>query len=223
MPDAQNRIYQPVETLRKQLLSDQRTIEVSDLGSGSKVHRSSSRTVASIAQHSAKNALFGRLLNRLADEPPTTRILELGTSLGLSTAYLALSNNPVITIEGCPQTARVAKANFGQLGLNNIELFIGDFATTFPQVLRDYSDINFVFIDGNHSYAATIDYYRQLSQYLPDQSVIIFDDIYWSEGMTRAWKEIVVDNKNQVTIDLFHVGLVFFRKDQAKEHFRIRI
>lgn len=223
LPDSKHEQFQPIERLRKKLLKDQRVITVTDLGSGSKKHESNKRTIADIAEFSAKSDSFGRMLNRLTDLSGTKRILELGTSLGLSTAYLSLSEKPVITIEGCPEIAKIASANFNHLDRKNIDLRVGDFKNVLPRVLQEFSDINLVFIDGNHSYPATIEYYRMFSEHLPDGSTLIFDDIYWSRGMTRAWQEIVSNHKNQVTIDLFHAGLVFFRKDQAREHFKIRL
>lgn len=223
LPDQNDEWFSPIEELRKALIADHRKIEVDDLGAGSRVHATTQRSISAIARHSSKNARLGRLLYRLAIHTRAAHILELGTSLGLSTAYLAKTNLPVTTIEGCRNIAREAQSNFDQLGLKNINLKVGNFDDLLPEFLGKHPECNFVFIDGNHTYEATMRYYEQLGKNLHNDSVIIFDDIYWSQGMQKAWNEIVADQKNQVTIDLFHLGLVFIRQGQAEEHFKIRL
>lgn len=215
--------FQPIVSLRKKLNADTRAIQVTDLGAGSRVHQSPTRTIKSIVKHSAKNDKMGRLMYRLSVHLPAVKMLELGTSLGLTTAYLAHAKVPVISIEGCPEITEIARQNFLQLGLENIELINGNFDEQLAPVLDKHPDINLVFIDGNHSYEATIRYYLELKNKLRSPMAIIFDDIYWSAGMKKAWNEIVADPENQITIDLYHLGLVFFKKSHAKEHFSIRL
>ena len=198
-------------------------ISVTDLGAGSRVHKSSERKISAIAHHSLKSPRMGRFLNRLAKFTPGGAMLELGTSLGLSSSYLAETGKHLTTIEGCPNIAEVARLNFAQLQLSNISLKIGPFDDQLPLVLANQTDINLAFVDGNHSYEATLRYYKLLRKHLPNESVIVFDDIYWSKGMLRAWNEIVHQNPQQVTVDLFHFGLVFLREGQASEHFKLRL
>jgi predicted O-methyltransferase YrrM len=90
-------------------------------------------------------------------------------------------------------------------------------------VLEKIKTLDMLFIDGNHSYDATMRYFEMCKPYLHNQSLIVFDDIYWSKGMTQAWKEIKADPIVTVSIDLFFIGLVFFRKEQVKENFKLRI
>jgi hypothetical protein len=62
-------------------------------------------------------------------------------------------------------------------------------------------------------------------EYLPkfhDRSLLIIKDIYRNEGLKEAWKEIKANEQVAITVDLFWIGLVYFRKGQAKEHFKIR-
>lgn len=220
--DSQSEKFPAIEDLRRVLLKDQRKIEIRDLGAGSLVHRSDVRTIASIARHSVKNSAIGRLLYRLALYTKAAHLLELGTSLGLTTAALAQTGKSVTTVEGCENIAEVAKTNFERLKIANIDLRVGAFDDMLPELLKAHT-FEFVFVDGNHSYAATTNYFRQMRDNLSPGSVIIFDDIYWTREMNRAWKEIVADPKATVTIDLFHVGIVFLNKAQAKEHFNFRL
>ena len=222
-PDHKDAIFSEIEQLRQKLLSDTRTVSVNDLGAGSKKLSSTKRSISSIARHSAKSAKLGRLLHRLANYLKPARILELGTSLGLTTAYLAKTGAPVTTIEGCDNITNEARSNFERLHLTNIYQVTGNFDDELPVALEAHPECNFIFVDGNHTYDATFRYYRTIRDRVSVPSVIIFDDIYWSKGMNRAWREIVSDSGNQITIDLFHLGLVFFKPDQAKEHFSIRI
>lgn len=203
-------------------MKDKRKIQVNDLGAGSRVHRSDERTIASIARHSAKSATIARLLYRLARYTKASHLLELGTSLGLTTATLAQTGKSVTTIEGCQNIAAIAQSNFEKLKIENVDLRVGDFDALLPDLLS-ITPFDFVFIDGNHSYAATTKYFRQLRDALSPGSVIIFDDIYWTRDMNRAWKDIISDSAAVVTIDLFDIGIVFLNIEQAKEHFKIRL
>jgi predicted O-methyltransferase YrrM len=192
------------------------------MGAGSAI--SSNKTVGSIAKHSAKSAKQAQLLFRLVNffEPET--IIELGTSLGVSTAYLASANSkiPVITIEGCEETAEIAKQNFKHLKLKNIEQLVGNFDEVFPKLVKGCKKIDLIYIDGNHRKQPTINYFQQCLEKVNEDSVLIFDDIYWSDEMIQAWEEIKKNNQVTLTIDLFYMGIVLFRKQQTKQHFMIR-
>jgi predicted O-methyltransferase YrrM len=160
------------------------------------------------------------LVNRFQPE----EVLELGTSLGISSAYLASANSKikVITIEGCKEIAEKAKENFKKLGLQNIEQHLGNFDDVLPQLLSEKKKIDFVFFDGNHRKEPTLNYFKQCLAHAHEGSIFIFDDIYWSSEMKEAWNEIKMNERVTVTLDLFFMGIVFFRKEQVKQHFIIR-
>ena len=214
--------FKKIEKLREQLLNSEVRINSPDMGAGSL--NTSNKTVGSIAKHSAKPPKQAQLLFRLVNFFQPTQIIELGTSLGISTAYLASANSKttVITIEGSEDIAEIAKQNFKLLKLKNIEQIVGDFNNEFPKLLKNHKNFDFVFIDGNHREQPTINYFKQCLEKANENSVLIFDDIYWSEEMMQAWEEIKNNNKVTITIDLFFMGIVFFRKEQAKQHFLIR-
>jgi len=214
--------FDRIEYLRRKLRISNKEIDVTDFGTG----KSGKKTVSEIAEHSAKGKKYCELLFRLAYHFKPTAILELGTSLGISAAYLAFANPnaKVITMEGCPNTASEAKKNFEALGLNNIESVVGNFDVVLLAVLRQLPIANcqLVFFDGNHKKEPTLKYFSQCLQSAHNDSVFIFDDIHWSDEMEQAWEEIKSHPKVSVTIDLFFLGLIFFRKEQAKENFTIR-
>jgi predicted O-methyltransferase YrrM len=188
--------------------------------------RSGKRTISEIAERSLKSEKYGQLLFRLVNHFKPNTILELGTSLGISTAYLASANpnSKVITIEGCPNIASEAKKNFEILGLKNIESVIGNFDSVLPAALCQLptADCKLVFFDGNHKKEPTLRYFNQCLELADNTSVFIFDDIHWSNEMEEAWEEIKSHPQVTVTIYLFFLGLVFFRKEQVKQNFIVR-
>jgi precorrin-6B methylase 2 len=154
--------------------------------------------------------------------------IELGTSLGISACYqgLALKQHQghLITIEGAPELNKIALQHFEQLALTQtITAVTGTFDETLPTLLNQINTIDYAFIDGNHRYEPTIKYFNWLLPKMHNNSLIVFDDIYWSKGMTKAWEEIKAHPQVSVTVDLFFIGLVFFRKEQVKEHFKLRV
>jgi predicted O-methyltransferase YrrM len=217
--------YQQIENLRAQLLKNETIIEVEDFGAGSAISKTNKRTVAEIVRSTAKSEKLGKLLFRIADHYQSKIMIELGTSAGLSSAYLAsaLPNSKLITIEGSPAIAAIAKKNFSTLGLSNIELMTGNFDDVLPKILKNNSVIDLAFIDGNHRKQPTLNYFNLLIQHLADFSVLIFDDIHWSSDMEEAWQEIKNDERVMLTVDLFFLGIVFFKTDfKIKQHFAIR-
>lgn len=217
--------YQQVEALRRQLLQDKTVIGIQDFGAGSSVDTSSRRVIASIAKNAAKPAKWTQLLFRIVHYYQPKTILELGTSLGISTAYMALANPRahIITTEGCPEITRYAKQNFRSLQCSFIQQVTGNFDDTLPGILKGISHLDLAFIDGNHRFQPTLNYFQQLLPVLHHSSILILDDIHWSEDMERAWDVIRQHESVRLTIDLFFIGLVFFSDQfRVKQHFSIR-
>jgi len=217
--------YESIENLRKSLLLDERKLTIEDFGAGSRLKQKNVRMVKDIARSSLKPKKFGQLLFRVVDQYSPATILELGTSLGVTTAYLASAKktSAVVTMEGSKEIAGVAKNNFSKLNLSNIELVEGNFDETLHAAIEKTGKIDLAFIDGNHRYEPTVRYFRQMLPAVHEYSILIFDDIHWSKEMEQAWEEIKQDPMVMLSIDLFFIGLVFFRKEnKAKQHFAIR-
>lgn len=216
--------YKNIEQQRKKLFSDESIITVTDLGAGSHLNKNRTKKVSQIAKNALKSPRLAKLIYRLAKETRPKTVIELGTCLGITTSYLstACPDAEVITIEGCPQTAEVAKKNFNDMELNNIELHVGNFDGILPDIIARQPSLDFVYIDGNHRKDATINYFKWCLPKVTEDSLLIFDDIYWSEGMKEAWAEIKNHPDVTVTVDLFWIGLVYFKKGQAKEHFKLK-
>ena len=216
--------YKNIEQQRKKLFFDESIITVTDLGAGSHLNKNRTKKVSQIAKNALKSPRLAKLIYRLAKETRPKTAIELGTCLGITTSYLstACPDAEVITIEGCSQTAEVAKKNFNDLELNNIELHVGNFDGILPDIIARQPSLDFVYIDGNHRKDATLNYFKWCLPKVSEDSLLIFDDIYWSEGMKEAWAEIKNHPDVTVTVDLFWIGLVYFKKGQAKEHFKLK-
>ncbi|MDE1192800.1 MAG: class I SAM-dependent methyltransferase [Arachidicoccus sp.] len=221
--------YDKIESLRNKLLSDETILEIEDFGAGSRVNATNKRKVSAVAKSALKQKKFGRLLFRLVQYYQPKNILELGACFGITTSYLSFGNQTaqVFTMEGAKQITKVAKTNFEKLGLNNIKLIEGNFDNTLPSFIQQLKQQNlqldFIFIDGNHRYEPTVRYFNDLLQVVNDNTILIFDDIHWSEEMERAWKEILLNERITLSIDLFFIGIVFFRKEnKVKQDFIIR-
>jgi predicted O-methyltransferase YrrM len=217
--------YHVIEKLREELLNDKTVIEVEDFGAGSTVIKSNQRRVDKMAASSLKPKKFAQLLFRMVQYYKPASIIELGTSFGITSAYLS-SGNPLAklyTMEGSSAIARIAAQNFNLLNLKNVELIEGDFSFTLPQLLSTVTAIDLAFIDGNHLKKPTIEYFHQLLKGATSSTILIFDDIHWSLQMEEAWSEIKAHQAVTLTIDLFFIGIVFLRKDfLEKQHFSIR-
>ncbi len=216
--------YVKIENLKRELLKDERKIEVQDFGAGSSVDKGNLKAVSRIAKYSSKPKKYARLLYRLVNYFKPDTILELGTSLGFSTAYLAMAKKEanVITIEGCPNISNLAIENFQKLSIDNINLITGDFDEILPDVLNSLERLDFAFIDGNHRKEPTIKYFEECLEKAHNDSVFIFDDIHWSEGMTEAWDYICQHPSVTLSVDIFAMGMVFFKKELSKEHFVVK-
>lgn len=212
------------EHLRKTLLASPEAIEVEDLGAGSSILKGKDRKIHDIVRHSAKSPKYAQLLYRLAAHFKPAETLELGTSLGISSLYLAAGNESGIltTLEGSTAVAERAKTNFKALHAKNIRLIEGNFDHTLPVFLQSSGKLGLIFFDGNHRKEPTLNYFRQCLSKKHEDSLFIFDDIHWSDEMTQAWEEIKASPEVSITIDLHQLGLVFFRKGKEKQDFVIR-
>jgi len=215
-------ISKQLSKCRKELLQSKEIIEVTDYGSGSRVFKSNKREVSKIAKIAGATLKRTLLLQRLIAHFKPKETLELGTSLGLATAALSIDQTGrVTTIEGCPNTASIAEKHLKQSGINNVTLKIGDFKDEIKKLSNRTFD--FIYFDGNHSKVATLNYVEQLLPSIHNETVWILDDIHWSREMTEAWEAIKKLPEVTVSIDCFWFGMIFFRVEQAKEDFYIKL
>ncbi|WP_430812999.1 O-methyltransferase [Carboxylicivirga sp. RSCT41] len=216
--------FDSINDYREKLKQSDVKIEPVDYGAGSVAFHNKSRKVSDMVYKSSVAGKYGELLFRLLQEFKPVSVLELGTSIGISSLYLSLSDKrrPVYTIEGCDNTAHVAKNTFEDMACHNVNQVVGQFQDVLPDLCAQLKQLDFVFFDGHHEKNATLNYFNNCLPYAVNDSVFVFDDIHWSKGMEEAW-EIICSHPNvTVSMDLFQLGIVFFRKECQKQHFVVR-
>jgi predicted O-methyltransferase YrrM len=217
--------YEKIERIKKKLLRDERILRITDPGAGSGMIAGEEKKLSGITATAVSTQRFGRLLFRLANYYRAGTIIELGTSLGISTAYLASANaaSRIITLEGSAEIAAVAKETFQQLELSNVEQIVGRFDDVLASTIRNNPPADLVFLDGNHRKNPVLDYFEQFLVSMAPASAIIIHDIHWSAEMEEAWSIIQRHPKVKMSVDIFSAGLVFFRDEfQVKQQFAIR-
>ncbi|MBI3520584.1 MAG: class I SAM-dependent methyltransferase [Bacteroidetes bacterium] len=217
--------FEILNTLRKQLQKDTTSITVTDFGAGSKKLNSDKRVISQIARHGIAQKKQAEFLYRLINKYTPNTIIELGTSIGLTSLYLskAATKSTVYTIEGCPNLYRYAQSLFKEHQSKNIQAIHGNFNTELPKLLTHIKSLDLLYVDGNHAYEPTMNYFKMALQKKHVNSIFIFDDIYWSDDMQKAWKEIFEHKDVTLSLDLFYFGIVFFRTEQKnKEHFVLK-
>ena len=217
-------LWNRFKKIKQQLLDNKSFIKVTDFGAGSKVFKTNERQVSKIAKVAGISNKKSKLLIRLIKYFKPIQVLEIGTSLGLGTTAIKIGNdNSIITsLEGCAETSKIAQELFKNNSLKNIEINTGDFNKTLPTSIKKKL-FDCIYFDGNHTKKNTLNYFNACLPTIKNDSFWIFDDIYWSNEMKEAWTEIKNHPKVKVTVDVFHWGIVFFRKEQEKEHFKIRV
>lgn len=216
--------FDDLEKLREDLFNNHTKIKVTDFGAGSHVNNGKERAISSIAKSAVSPAFQSKLLFKIIHLFQPTTMLEFGTSLGLTALYQAIPNKDAhfISLEGCPNISKVAQENWKKLNISNIEIITGEFNSILPKALQQLNPLDYVFFDGNHQKKPTLEYFAKCLENAHTDSVFIFDDIHWSDEMEAAWNEIILHPSISVSIDLFFMGIVFFRKEnKQKEHFTL--
>lgn len=215
--------YSKITGYRDSLLRNLEIIEVTDFGLGSRVFDSNRRAIKDIAKTSGTSLKRAKLLYRLIRYIQPKNAIELGASLGIGTYSMALANSElhITSIEGCPQISAFTNLQLKNIQIKNVNIKTGSFSEIIPALNENLWDL--VFFDGHHDKDATLKYFEQLLPYIHNDSIFIFDDIHWSKGMTEAWELIKQHPKVTLTIDTFFWGFVFFRIEQVKEEFIIRL
>jgi predicted O-methyltransferase YrrM len=218
--------FEKIEQIRTKLQNNNKSITIKDFGAGSKKFKGNTRKISDIAYHGISGSKQCELLFKLIHFLNCETIVELGTSLGINTMYLASVNskNRIYTIEADNNLCELAKKNFDMLDLKNIDLINDVFDHALPLLLEKLPEIDFAYIDGNHTYQSTLNYFEWLASKSNSKTIIVLDDIYWSKEMFGAWKKIQQHPKVKCTIDTFNIGLVFFNPSFIEPvHLKIRL
>lgn len=214
--------FSRIEHERQRLLSCCDKIYVTDFGTG----KSGERVVADIAASALESTNVAQLIFRVANSLTNRSYLELGTCLGLTTAYLAStgSNSRVVTFEGSAEEIKIARGIWKSIDINNVEVIEGDISITLPQYIHSMTaPFGLAFVDANHTKDATLRYFDLLAGRADESSIVVIDDIHHSQQMQSAWEIIKCDRRVTATIDCFACGMVFFNRSFEKKTYKIRI
>lgn len=216
--------FEAIEAVRKSLMHNRERIRIEDLGAGSRVNDAPERSVSDIARKSLQSPFWGQFFYRIIRYYDYRNVIELGTSLGITTAYLARATpeGTVYTAEGCENTLNVARSTFRTLGLDHVVPVQSDIGLVLEDLLNRAGTPDFVLFDANHRYEPTLAYFEACAARAGAHTVFVFDDIYWSAGMKKAWQDICQDPRVSLSVDFFHIGLVFFRQGVEKQHFVLK-
>lgn len=210
-----------ISSFSKSLKQSDQVIETIDLGKGSTVTRLRKRKVCDIAKNSSVNKKIGKILYNLSKFNNAKNILEIGTSLGISTVYLSSGTNcsKVITLEGCENTSNIALNSFTRFGFENVNLIKGDFSYTLDKVLEKTDSFDLIFFDGNHNKIDTLNYFNKCLKKINSKSIFVFDDINWSIEMKSAWNQIIKNDMVTLSFSFMRVGVLFFKKDLKNKNY----
>jgi precorrin-6B methylase 2 len=227
------RINREIETLRREMLSDTRRIRVTDLGAGSVTGVGDERGVAEIARTSAlpkrEAGLLARMIQGTEHRAQSTGlrdegiIMELGTSLGISTLALALAapERKVVTVEGCPALAEIARENLRRHGASNAVVINMEFSAAFNRLKEEGQRISFAFIDGNHHGMALTEYVRKIAE-MGEEMTIVLDDIHLTKEMYLAWQSLAASGAAPATMETLRLGILFRIRNLTPGRYRIR-
>jgi predicted O-methyltransferase YrrM len=216
--------FRLLNSVRKGLLVNEKTIHITDLGAGSKTFKENNRKISDIALKGISSKKQSEILYKLVNYLNCNSCIELGSSLGLSTLYLALANKKasIVSIEGSKELTDFASQLAKKNNVVNIQFINENFDKAFPEILKTIDGIDLLYADGNHTYEATVRYFHMALEKKHSNSIFIFDDIYWSAEMTEAWKEIKQHPSVTLSIDTFNFGMVFF-KEEVREKRALRL
>lgn len=219
----ENELFDTIESYRHQYLQDENYIKVTSPGAPSRVSNDGKRKISRLAQHGISKPKNSRLLYRIIQDMQPEIIVELGSSLGINTLYLsaAYPQAQVYTFEGCKETAQLAAQLYDNWPIKNISLIEGNIDETLPRLCTKLDRIDFAYLDANHRFKPTVNYFNLLMKKSSSHSILILDDIYWSEGMYQAWKTIISKPEISLSLDLFELGIVFCRKLPIKQHYTL--
>lgn len=217
--------FEKLEAYRNELLRNSEDIEIIEMGAGSTYGSESKKQIKQVASQQLSSAYQLRVLFRLINWVGAQNIVELGSSLGLSSFYLAATStkNQVTSFEGNPNFIKFVKKENERMGFDNLCFIEGNFDETYLKFIKTSPKIDFVFIDGNHREEATVDYFLESLKVINQDGIIVFDDIHWSKGMQNAWERIKAHERVQASIDLYMMGIVFLSPEyKQKRHLHIR-
>lgn len=217
--------YLKLSQYRNIVNASDKTLHIEDHGAGSRVFKTNHRKVKDILRHNCSTQKDAQMLYRICNYFKVNTALELGTSLGIATHAMAIARPDamITTVEGSPEVLEYTAATLLNNGIKNVNCIGSTFKDFFNEYDFNGATYDLIYIDGHHDGTATLNYFETILDKVHNDSVVIFDDIYWSTDMTAAWNKICAHSKVTASVDCFDVGMIFFRKEQLPERFYIKL
>jgi predicted O-methyltransferase YrrM len=218
--------FEIIEKERTALTKKGGVIEVTDFSSKKKGNRpyiTEIRKIRQILKNESCKPEIARIIYHIIQHTESQNILELGTSFGISTSYMAMANSKarLTTIEGCYGLSDMANQLFKKFQLNNINIENGNIDFLLPNILAGLDKLDFVFFDVFRDEATLVEYYKQCSKHAYENTIFVINNIHDSKEMLSCWNTIKKDEKIQGSIDLFNCGILFFNKKANNEHIKL--
>jgi predicted O-methyltransferase YrrM len=216
--------FEKIIEVYRELRHDTSELQINDLGAGSAIESGYIRKTDRFVRSSSINPKYGRFLSRLVNFVNPSTIIELGTGAGFSAMFMALASDKcrIYSIEGSTEIAALAVTNINRLGFKNIEIITGSFRQVLPDLLKKAKSPLLIFIDGDHRGKHLMGYFQIILPVITENTVLVLDDIRWSESMYKTWKEIIRRTEISVSIDMFRLGILFLKKDIKKQQFIVK-
>ncbi len=225
-----------IEEVRSALNDSFTEITITDYGAGKSSFKRTEKEMyegvvttmtVSNACKGSKSYFWALMLFNLVREFKPSICIELGTCLGISSAYQASAQKinkkgSIITLEGADALYSLSKKNLQKLGLDNVTVVKGRFQDNLERILNENEPIDYAFIDGHHDGKATISYFESFIPHLSKKAVIVFDNILWSKGMRYAWKKITENKNVKISVNLRTIGICILDND-IENKFRFRV
>lgn len=215
-------VYKDVANLKNKLKKDPRKIKITDYGSGQyKTYRS----ISDILTKSSQWDKFAHLLYRMMRHYQYEEFIELGCSFGLTSIYLALGNpkGHGYTVDACEASLKIAIENMQLTHVDNVKIIHAEFESVFDNLLDNMKNNTLIYIDGNHHYQPTLKYFKMILKYKHKLPVVVFDDIYHSKEMEKAWHEIIANPFVSISFNLYKLGIIYFNDSFSKQDFILKI
>ena len=214
-----------INTQRKLLLQSTQTISKQEYGAGSRILNNKQQSVKRMTQIGACAPILGKTLFNLASIFNTQQVLEFGTQLGLGTAYLAASTSTysITSMEACPETLKIANDFFSKYKHEEkIETILGTFDNTLTQLHSKHKKFNLFYIDGDHRFSSVLRYFNFCKANLAAPNAIyVIDDINWSIGMHRAWRQIC-QQTNALCLNAGRFGIIITKDTRIRGNFMLK-
>lgn len=215
------------ESLRAEMLADRRAIDVTDYGIGTCGRKDPKRVIHDIAANAALSPRNAAMLARIAaahSTPAGGVVLELGTSLGISTLCLsaAAPQNRIITVEGCPSVASVAQENLRKHKVSNVQLINAEFSDALRYLQQQNIRVGLAFIDGNHNGEALLKYFGVIMEMAAENITVVADDIHLNRSMYEGWKKICCNWHEDAIVEMFSFGILFRKRVLTPGRYKIR-